>query len=217
MDTLIISGGNIGIDLALGLLKIKRFDHIIGVDGGLKFCYDHKIVPTRIVADFDTLSPEILTRYKKNTQIEIREYNPVKDATDTQIAVELALSLGSDHVTILGGTGTRLDHVLGNIQSLYLALEKGVDCEILDEHNRIRLIQGEYRIKKAEQYGKYVSLIPFTTDVNGVTLEGLKYPVQDQHFTVQGSGGFGVSNEIAADEARISLRQGIFIMIESKD
>ena len=36
MDTLIISGGNIGIDLALGLLKIKRFDHIIGVDGGLK-------------------------------------------------------------------------------------------------------------------------------------------------------------------------------------
>lgn len=25
MDTLIISGGNIGIDLALGLLKIKRF------------------------------------------------------------------------------------------------------------------------------------------------------------------------------------------------
>ena len=110
-----------------------------------------------------------------------------------------------------------MDHVLGNIQSLYLALEKGVDCEILDEHNRIRLIKGEYRIKKAEQYGKYVSLIPFTTDVNGVTLEGLKYPVQDQHFTVQGSGGFGVSNEIAADEARISLKQGIFIMIESKD
>ena len=156
-------------------------------------------------------------KFLHGIRIEIREYNPVKDATDTQIAVELALSLGSDHVTILGGTGTRLDHVLGNIQSLYLALEKGVDCEILDEHNRIRLIQGEYRIKKAEQYGKYVSLIPFTTDVNGVTLEGLKYPVQDQHFTVQGSGGFGVSNEIAADEARISLKQGIFIMIESKD
>ena len=71
MDTLIISGGNIGIDLALGLLKIKRFDHIIGVDGGLKFCYDHKIVPTRIVGDFDTLSPEILTWYKKNTQMDL--------------------------------------------------------------------------------------------------------------------------------------------------
>ena len=217
MDTLIISGGNIGIDLALGLLKIKKFDHIIGVDGGLKFCYDHNIVPTRIVGDFDTLSHEILDWYRKHTQIEIREYNPVKDYTDTQIALELALSLGSDHITILGGTGTRLDHVLGNIQSLYLALERGVDCEILDEHNRIRLIEGEYRIRKAEQYGTYVSLIPFTTDVDGVTLEGLKYPLQDQHFTVKGSGGFGVSNEITADEAKISLKQGIFIMIESKD
>ena len=217
MHTLIISGGTIDTDFALDLLKKEKYDHIIGVDGALKFCKEQNIVPTRIVGDFDTLDPEILTWYQTHTQIEIRQFNPVKDATDTQIAIELAMELGSRKITLVGGTGTRLDHVLGNIQSLYLALEKGVDCEILDEHNRIRLIQGEYRIKKAEQYGKYVSLIPFTTDVNGVTLEGLKYPVQDQHFTVQGSGGFGVSNEIAADEARISLRQGIFIMIESKD
>lgn len=179
MDTLIISGGNIGIDLALGLLKIKRFDHIIGVDGGLKFCYDHKIVPTRIVGDFDTLSPEILTWYKKNTQIEIREYNPVKDATDTQIAVELALSLGSDHVTILGGTGTRLDHVLGNIQSLYLALEKGVDCEILDEHkSHPSESRGNTRDQKGRTIWKICILIPFTTDVRGYA-GGTKYPVQD--------------------------------------
>ena len=217
MHTLIISGGTIDTDFALDLLKKEKYDHIIGVDGALKFCKEQNIVPTRIVGDFDTLDPEILTWYQTNTQIEIRQFNPVKDATDTQIAIELAMELGSRKITLIGGTGTRLDHVLGNIQSLYLALEKGVDCEILDEHNRIRLIKGEYRIKKAEQYGKYVSLIPFTTDVNGVTLEGLKYPVQDQHFTVQGSGGFGVSNEIAADEARISLKQGIFIMIESKD
>ena len=199
MDTLIISGGNIGIDLALGLLKIKRFDHIIGVDGGLKFCYDHKIVPTRIVGDFDTLSPEILTWYKKNTQIEIREYNPVKDATDTQIAVELALSLGSDHVMILGGTGTRLDHVLGNIQTLYLPFAKGIDCRIVDAHNRIRLVSGELHLKMTEQWGKYVSLIPLTTDVEGVDLIGFKYPLEKFNFTVLGTGSSGVSNEIAEE------------------
>ena len=217
MDTLIISGGNIGIDLALGLLKIKRFDHIIGVDGGLKFCYDHKIVPTRIVGDFDTLSPEILTWYKKNTQIEIREYNPVKDATDTQIAVELALSLGSDHVTILGGTGTRLDHVLGNIQTLYLPFVKGIDCRIVDAHNRIRLVSGELHLKMAEQWGKYVSLIPFTTDVEGVDLIGFKYPLEKFSFTVLGTGSRGVSNEIAEEEAVIRIEKGIMILVESKD
>lgn len=216
MDTLIISGGNIEVDLALEVLKTK-YEHIIAVDGGLRFCYEQNIAPTRIVGDFDTLEPEILEWYKRHTQIEIREYNPVKDATDTQIAVELALKLCSSRITILGGTGTRLDHVLGNIETLYLALEKGVDCQILDSHNRIRLIRGSHVIPKSEQYGKYVSLIPFTTDVDGVTLEGMKYPLYKHHFTVLGSGGFGVSNEIVAEEARISLESGIFICIESKD
>ena len=123
MHTLIISGGNIEVDLALKVLN-NHFEHIIGVDGGLKFCYDHKVVPTRIVGDFDTLEPKILAWYKSHTHIEIREFNPVKDATDTQIAVELALELGSGQITILGGTGTRLDHVLGNIQTMYLALKR---------------------------------------------------------------------------------------------
>ena len=215
MDTLIISGGNIGIDLALGLLKIKRFDHIIGVDGGLKFCYDHKIVPTRIVGDFDTLSPEILTWYKKNTQIEIREYNPVKDATDTQIAVELALSLGSDHVTILGGTGTRLDHVLGNIAILGQGFVQDRHIFLLDEHNRIRLIQKECRIKKEEQYGKYVSVVSFCGVARGVSESGVFYPLD--HVDLQPFTSLGISNEIVDEEAVITVEDGTLIVIESKD
>lgn len=216
MNTLIISGGNIEVDFALEILK-KPFDHIIGVDGGLKFCYEQNIVPTRIVGDFDTLSPKILKWYKEHTGIEIREFNPVKDATDTQIAVELALELGSSRITILGGTGTRLDHVLGNIQTMYLPLEKGIACEMLDPHNRIRLIRGNNRIRRSEQYGKYFSLIPLTTDVTGVTLRGVKYPLNRHHFTVLGSGSFGVSNEITAEEAEILTESGIFVLIESKD
>lgn len=50
MHTLIISGGNIEVDLALSLLE-KNYDHIIAVDGGLGFCREHMIMPTRIVGD----------------------------------------------------------------------------------------------------------------------------------------------------------------------
>lgn len=216
MNTLIISGGNIEVDFALEILK-KPFDHIIGVDGGVRFCYEQGIVPTRIVGDFDTLPPEILEWYKKNSQVEIREFNPVKDDTDTQIAVELALELGSSHITILGGTGTRIDHVLGNIQILYFPFQRGVECVLLDSHNRIRLVQGRYCIRKAEQYGSYFSLIPFTTDVTGVTLKGVKYPLDKHHFTVLGSGSLGVSNEIVDEQAVILSESGILILIESKD
>ncbi len=216
MHTLIISGGNIEDDFALKVLE-RPFDHIIGVDGGLEFCRRHQMVPTKIVGDFDTLSPQILEWYKENTQTEIREFNPVKDATDTQIAVELAIELSSSRITILGGTGTRLDHVLGNIQTLYLPLKKGIKCEILDSHNRIQLIRNRHCIRKEEQYGKYFSLIPFTTDVEGVTLRGVKYPLNRCHFTALGSGSFGVSNEIVEEQAEILIESGIFILIESKD
>lgn len=216
MNTVIISGGNIEVDFALDVLE-QPFEHIIGVDGGLKFCYEQGVVPTRIVGDFDTLKPEILDWYRMHTDIEIRAFNPVKDCTDTQIAVELALELGSSDITILGGTGTRLDHVLGNIQTLYLAHQKGVPCRILDPHNRIRLIEGRYVIPRAEQYGTYVSLIPLTTDVEGVTLRGMKYPLLKHHFTVLGTGSLGVSNEIVGEQAEILIERGIFILVESKD
>lgn len=217
MHTLIISGGTIDTDFALDLLKKEKFDHIIGVDGALKFCKEQNIVPTRIVGDFDTLDPEILTWYQTHTHIEIRQFNPVKDATDTQIAMELAMELGSEQITLIGGTGTRLDHVLGNVQALYLPFEKGIDCQILDVHNRIRLVSGELHLRKAEQWGKYVSLLPLTTDAEGVDLIGFKYPLTQYNFTVLGSGSLGVSNEITDEEAVIRIGKGVMILVESKD
>lgn len=217
MKTVIISGGRIERDFALSFLKQEAFDQIIAVDNGLKFLYENGIKPTWIVGDFDTAAPELVAYYRTKTEIPIRQFNPVKDATDSQIAIELALELGSGEITILGGTGTRLDHVLGNIQSLMLAKKKGVSCVILDEYNRIRLVDGTFKLKKEEQYGRYVSLLPLTTEVTGVELTGVKYPLSDYTFTSTGSAGLGVSNEITAETAEIRVKSGIFILIESSD
>ena len=86
MNTVILTGGDIQEDFALRILE-NTFDKVIAVDKGLGFCREHGIVPTNIVGDFDSLDPGILEWYRQNTSIEIREYDPVKDATDTQIAV----------------------------------------------------------------------------------------------------------------------------------
>lgn len=217
MKTVIISGGRIERDFALSFLKNEIFDQIIAVDNGLKFLYENRIRPTWIVGDFDTAAPELVEYYQRQTDIPIRRFNPVKDSTDSQIAIELALELGSSEITILGGTGTRLDHVLGNIQSLMLARKKGVSCIILDAYNRIRLMDGVVHLKKSEQYGKYVSLLPLTTEVTGVELRGFKYELTDYTFTSTGSAGLGVSNEITAEVAEIRIKTGIFVLIESRD
>lgn len=182
MRTVIISGGRIERDFALSFLENETFEQFIAVDNGLRFCYDNQIKPTWIVGDFDTAAPELVEYYQTQTDIPIRRFNPVKDSTDSQIAIELALELGSSEITLLGGTGTRMDHVLGNIQSLMLAKKKGVSCVILDEYNRIQLIDGETRLKKSEQYGKYVSLLPLTTEVTGVDLTGFKFNLTGHHL-----------------------------------
>ena len=217
MKTVIISGGRIERDFALSFLENETFDQFIAVDNGLRFCYDNQIKPTWIVGDFDTAAPELVEYYQTQTDIPIRRFNPVKDSTDSQIAIELALELGSNEITLLGGTGTRMDHVLGNIQSLMLAKKKGVSCVILDEYNRIQLIDGETRLKKSEQYGKYVSLLPLTTEVTGVDLTGFKFNLTGHTFTSTGSAGLGVSNEIIEDTAEIRVKSGIFVLIESRD
>lgn len=215
--TIIVSGGSIQEEFALRFLRAAPYEELIGVDNGLAFLYRNQIRPTRIVGDFDTADPGTVAWYKSQKDIEVHTFNPVKDATDTQIALELALAIGSTSITILGGTGSRLDHTLGNIQTMALALEAGVNCQMLDEKNRIRLIREPVTIKREEQYGEFVSLLPLTTEAKGVSLRGFKYPLTDYTFTSTGSAGLGVSNEITEEEGHIMFTGGVLILIEARD
>jgi thiamine pyrophosphokinase len=215
VNTLIISGGNISSDFALDFMKKQKIDFIIAVDRGMLFTWIHKIVPDLIVGDFDSVPREIIDRYRQENRVPIREYNPVKDATDTQIALEKAVEAGSRRIWILGGTGTRLDHVLGNLYAMQTALKSGVEVCMVDEHNCIFLLDTPRVLKRNEQYGKYVSFLPLGDRVSGVCLKGFKYPLENALLTNDNS--LGVSNEIAEEEAQVSFDKGILIMIQSRD
>lgn len=89
----IISGGRLEKESALAFLEKNPAKIVIGVDGGLKFCQENGIVPDYIVGDFDTIEPEILKVFAKNPKIQTVKYQPEKDLTDTQAAVELAVKL----------------------------------------------------------------------------------------------------------------------------
>ena len=215
-QTVIVSGGMVEKDFALSILKSEETEFVIGVDRGLVFLYDNEIKPDYIVGDFDSLPGEILERYRQEGEIPIRTYNPVKDATDTKIALDKALEDGSTEIWILGATGTRIDHVVCNLQILKEAWEKKVPVWIVDSRNKIGLpVEKTFSLKKEEQYGTYVSLFPMGETVEGLTLEGFKYPLD--HYQLKDREGLGVSNEITADVADVSWEQGVLLMIQSKD
>ena len=147
---MIISGGTLYEELIEKTIGECEDPCIIGVDKGVEFLYRHRIQPSYIVGDFDSLSQEIVDYYKNETHVSVREFNPVKDASDTEIAVRLALTLGCHEMVILGATGSRIDHLWANIQTLTIPFRAGVDAVILDPMNKIRLIGGETHLRKEE-------------------------------------------------------------------
>ena len=196
-------------------MKNMYGQNIIVCDRGLEALYKLKIIPNHVVGDFDSVSPEILEFYKKQSQIIFHTYHPEKDNTDTDIALKLAIRLKSSKITIMGALGKRMDHAIANIHILKDALEANIPCQIIDEHNRIYLINKEITLEKDKIYGKYVSLIPLTSEVEGITLTGFKYPLEN--YTLPIGTSLGISNEIIEDRAHVEMKKGILIVIESRD
>lgn len=216
-NCVIISGGRLEDGFAFEFIQKEQPQLLIAADKGLSFCHNKGIVPTQIVGDFDTLGDTLLPEYEA-LGVPVRRFNPVKDATDTEIALRLALKLGAEKITILGASqGNRIDHLFGNVQTMVIAAEAGADCRMLDSHNRMRILTEGIRISKEEQYGKYISLVPLTSDVYGVTLTGFKYPLMCHHFSVYESGSLGISNELTEAEGRIEFTKGMLLLLECRD
>lgn len=217
MKGLIVTGGTIDDGFAAQYIRDFNWDFIISADSGMNFCYRAEILPDLILGDFDSADPKVLKYYRERCPERIEQFPTHKDETDTELALIRAIKAGADEITVIGATGTRLDHVLGNIQLLKMALDARVSCMLVDAHNRIRMM--DYRktleLKKTEQFGKYVSLLPFTPEVTGLNLEGFVYNVED--FTLTSGIARGVSNEIVEEKAYISCLEGILLVIESMD
>ena len=215
MRYVIISGGHIDDVFALNYLKENRYDCMIAADAGLNFLHRNHIIPDIIAGDFDSAQSESLSYYHSLNGVQIIKLNPVKDDTDTEYVIREAIRRGATEITVLGATGTRLDHVLANVYLLGIGLEERVAIQLVDKHNRIRMISDALEIKKDEQFGDYVSVLPVKGDAKGVTLEGMKYPLKDADIASFSS--LGVSNEIVSGTAKISVKQGAVLVIESRD
>ena len=213
----IISGGRLDVQFASEFIKNEQPKFLITADKGLAFCETTGLLPTHIVGDFDTLGDALLPKYEA-LGVPIRKYDPVKDYTDTEIAVRLAMELGADKINILGASeGNRLDHLFGNVMTMMAPAQADIRCFMVDAHNRVRILTKPLEIRRKEQYGKYISLIPLTTDVHGVTLTGFKYPLWDYRFNVETTGSLGISNELTEEVGKIDFRSGILLMLECMD
>lgn len=211
MKTLIVSGGKINIFFLEKHLKLNKYDIIIAIDKGLESLDKLGITPKYILGDFDSINKQILRKYEN---VKKRKLNPEKDYTDTHAGINLAIELKSTEITIVGAIGTRIDHTIANVHILKEALDRNIKAKIINEKNEIELINKKIEIEKNKNF-KYISIIPLTSNVSGITIKGMKYPLSN--YTLEVGKSIGISNEQIEEKAFIQIKNGILIIIKSKD
>ena len=220
MIVFIIAGGDINPEFAKGFIADHSIDKtlFIACDSGFESCLDLGVNPDIVVGDFDSISDEGLSKIEAS-RAEIVKLNPIKDDTDTEAALLIAFERTKDidEIYILGGTGARIDHTLGNINLLGLGLKHDRDVILVDERNYILMLAPGWtlELEKGNQFGKYVSVFPYAGAASGVTMKGFKYPLH--RATLEGFNTLTVSNEIVDDFATIHVAEGYLIVCESRD
>lgn len=208
----IITGGDLQEQFLTEYLDKHREMLRIVVDGALGVTHRLGIKPDYIVGDFDTVNQELLQFYDKEI---ILRHPPEKDQTDTELAIETALEAGCTSILFFGATGSRLDHSLANVFLLESLLKQGVSAEILNENNKLYVKNQSFTLYRNLVRGDYLSLLPLTETVEGVTLTGFKYPVENLTFYRDRT--LGISNEIKNEEATVKFDKGVFLVVESQD
>ncbi|MGM9986563.1 MAG: thiamine diphosphokinase [Bacillaceae bacterium] len=185
----------------------------VGVDRGVYYLLQQGIIPDQTFGDFDSVNEEELTYIQKQVPVSILPAE--KDESDLELALNWAFKQNPSFIQLFGATGGRLDHELSNIQLLIKGLRVGVDIHIIDKQNKMQLLkQGTYELNSDDTY-KYLSLLPFTEKVIGMTLDGWKYNLINTDL--EWGTTLCISNEFVGKKGTISFQTGIVIVIRSID
>ena len=176
---------------------------VIGADRGYVNCTQLGIIPDIILGDFDSSSPPQTT-----TMTEV--YPAQKDDTDSMLGIKKAIALGYKQLVMIGALGGRLDHTYANIQSLVYMMNHGCHGRIIDSKHTVQLVYPDHKLT-IEKFDGYLSVFAYTPTVEGVTISGVFYRLDNAQLT--SAFPLGVSNQITADRATISCTQGVLVVM----
>jgi thiamine pyrophosphokinase len=199
---LIITGGEkVSKDKILSVIDSDTF--IICADKGGETAFEYGLTPDILLGDFDSIDPEIF----KSIDVNVMEYPEDKDFTDTELAISCALEKGFEEIILVNATGDRIDHVFSTFMLLYKY--KRDKITIIGNNFEAFIIDGDYEISNMK--GRTLSIIPVERELEGICLEGFKFPLSNRIVNLGDS--LCVSNIVVKDEASISLKKGTAIVI----
>lgn len=205
--TIVLAGGDPASPALADRLPAGAF--VIAADSGLHNAAGLGLTVDLLVGDLDSADADaVSTAEAAGTRV---DRHPVAKAhTDLELALDAALQRGAERITVVGGHGGRLDHHLAN--ALLLASERFADIDVDAFMGAAHLHVVRREVTVTGVRGELVSLLPIHGRAEGVSTEGLLYPLRDESLLAGSTRG--VSNELVAGQAVVRVTSGVVLVVQ---
>ena len=183
--------------------ELAAADLVIAADRGYENAAANGFSPDLLVGDMDSIAAI-------PAGVDVIRIPKIKDDTDTQHAIDVALERGATRVTLAGQLSGRADHTLSALFMLENLRLRGVEAEMIDDRNRVRVVKDETVVLPRRGY-RYFGVL--SLGETAYTARGCFYEVE--RVTLRRSEPYAVSNEITADAAELTFEGDAAFLVES--
>lgn len=195
----------------VALASVRTADLVVAADGGAPRLLDLGISPHYLVGDLDSLPPEMVDRLIASG-CRVQRHPTAKDATDTELAIVLALEQGASDIDLVGATGgVRLDHSVANVLLLAADWPAGVRLRLVEAAATALVVRAGQSVDVQGTIGDIVALLPLAGPARGITTGGLHYALAGEDLAF--GRARGVSNVLTTPTASISVAEGMLLVI----
>lgn len=186
----------------LPLALLRQAGIVIACDGAIGRLEKAGIIPDAIVGDLDSIAEDVRIRYADRIHI-----IPSQEINDLTKAVRFAHQQGETEVLILGATGLREDHTLGNISLLMSYSQMFKRIEMLSDYGLFTPLTQSTRLQSRQ--GQQISLFSMAPE-GKITTEGLRWEIDGRELSEWWQ---GTLNEAIGDHFSIILSGGAKILV----
>jgi len=205
----VFAGGEISASVS-----IEPSSFVIAADSGYDNARLLGVTVDVLVGDMDSISADGLAEAEM-LGVTIERYPVDKDATDLEIAIDAALGLGATRITVYGGEGGSLGHLLGIALGLTERQWEGAQIVWKTGNATTYRALPSSPITIDTTVGSVVTVLP-VGDATGVTATGLRWPLHTSDLP-RGTTR-GLSNIATRPPISVSLDTGaLLIIVEETD
>jgi thiamine pyrophosphokinase len=181
---------------------------VVAADGGAEQALRLGLAVDIAIGDFDSISPAGLEALGR-ADARVERHPRAKDATDLELALDLALGLGPRRILVIGSGSGRADQAFGQLQLLAADAYREVEIDAQLGLASIHVIRGGRSLTGTP--GELISLFALHGPALGVVTDGLVYPLYGELLAPGSSRG--VSNIFATATARVTIEQGVLLAV----